>query len=190
LNKGISKASGDVIGFLHSDDLYFNELVVSKIAETFADREVSGVYGDLLYVNKDDTNRVVRYWSAGRFSPKKLRLGWMPPHPTLYVRRSVYEKIGLFNTNYRIAADYEWILRFLKNKHQKCAYIEEPLLKMRLGGASNRSLKLIIQKSYEDYRALRQNRVGGVGALLMKNFQKLPQFFARPKTKRSASSCD
>jgi glycosyltransferase involved in cell wall biosynthesis len=182
LNKGICKARGDVIGFLHSDDLFFNNQVVSKIAELFADSEVSAVYGDLIYVDSADTGNIVRYWSAGAFSTQKLRWGWMPPHPTLYVRKSVYEKIGLFDTRYRIAADYDWILRFLNHDNYRCAYIEEPLLKMRLGGLSNRSIDLIIQKSREDYRAIKQNGVGGFETLLMKNLQKLPQFFVRPKT--------
>jgi glycosyltransferase len=155
--------------------------VVAKIATSFENSNVSGVYGNLLYVNKDDTNKIVRYWSAGKFSPKKLRWGWMPPHPTLYVRKPVYDKIGLFDTNFRIAADYEWILRFFKNGGYKCACIAEPIIKMRVGGTSNRSLQQITQKSYEDYHAIKQNGVGGVGTLLMKNLQKLPQFFARPE---------
>jgi glycosyltransferase len=188
LNKGITKANGDVVGFLHSDDLYFNEQVLSKIAEKFADPKVNGVYGDIFYVDKNDTNRVVRYWSAGRFSHKKLRWGWMPPHPALYVRKSVYSKINLFDTRYRIAADYDWMLRFLKHPIASCAYIPEPILKMRLGGTSNRSLYQILYKSIEDYRAIKQNGIGGLETLLSKNLRKLPQFFLRPEKHRQSAA--
>lgn len=182
LNKGIRRSSGEVVGFLHSDDLFFDRESVSRIAAAFSDPAVAAVYGDLLYVKKDDTAGIVRHWVAGPYSPERLRRGWMPPHPTLYVRRAVYERIGLFDTRYRIAADYDWMLRFFTRENPKCVYIPEPLVRMRMGGASNRSLSQIARKSWEDYSALRRNRVGGAGTLLMKNLRKLPQFFGRPKT--------
>jgi len=110
---------------------------------------------------------------------KKLKHGWMPPHPTFYVRRSVYEQHGGFDTSFRIAADYDCMLRFLARAKVQLAYIPFVLVKMRLGGASNRSLGNIIQKTREDYRALHNNGVGGVWALLWKNLSKLPQFVKR-----------
>ena len=182
LNKGILKSSGEVVGFLHSDDLFFDRESVSRIAAAFSDPTVAAVYGDLLYVKKDDTAGVVRHWVAGAYSPEKLRRGWMPPHPTLYVRRAFYERIGLFDIRYRIAADYDWMLRFFTRENPTCVYVPEPLVRMRLGGASNRSLPQIARKSWEDYLALRRNAVGGAGTLFMKNLRKLPQFFGRPKT--------
>ncbi len=182
LNKGIIKANGEVLGFLHSDDLFFDRESVSKIAAVFSDPAVAAVYGDLLYVKKDDTAGVVRHWVAGSYFPEKLRRGWMPPHPTLDVRRAVYDRIGLFDTRYRISADYDWMLRFFTRENPKCVYIPEPLVRMRMGGASNRSLSQIVSKSSEDYLALRRNSVGGAGILIMKNLRKLPQFFGRPKT--------
>src|SRR5574340_1187228 len=133
-------------------------------------------YGDLLYVSKDDPSRVVRTWRAAAFTLAKLARGWMPPHPTLYVRRSVYEQRGKFDTSFRIAADYDFILRLLSRDGIGVKYISEVLVKMRVGGASNRSLRNIVKKSSEDLRALRRNGVGGVGALLWKNLSKLPQF--------------
>jgi glycosyltransferase involved in cell wall biosynthesis len=180
LNKGIQQASGDVVGFLHSDDLFADTGVLSRIAVAFVDPGVEAVYGDLLYVRKDNPDQVVRYWRAGNFSRSRLNWGWMPPHPSFYVRRSVYERLGAFDTSYHIAADYDCMLRFLGRGRIRVAYIPEVLVKMRVGGTSNRSIRNIIQKSREDYRALRNNGIGGLGSLLIKNFQKLPQFFTRP----------
>jgi glycosyltransferase involved in cell wall biosynthesis len=177
LNKGLRFATGEVVGLLHSDDLYADEHVLTRLTEAFADPGVDAVYGDLVYVSKDAPDRVVRYWKSGVFTPQKLRHGWMPPHPTLYVRHSVYERLGLFDTNYSIAADYDFMLRFLGQSGVRAAYIPEVLVKMRLGGASNRSLKNMLRKSYEDWRALRSNRIGGLGTLAWKNFSKIPQFF-------------
>lgn len=179
LNKGLRHASGEVVGFLHSDDLYADAEVLRRVARAFSESDVGAVYGDLLYVRKNASDRVVRTWRAGQFSPSRLARGWMPPHPTFYVRRSVYEALGGFDTRYRIAADYDCMLRFLGKGGLKLGYIPEVLVKMRVGGASNRSIKNIIQKSREDYRALKANRVGGFGALFWKNVSKLPQFFRR-----------
>lgn len=179
LNKGIQRASGDVVGFLHSDDLFADAGVLSRIAAAFADPGVEAVYGDLLYVRKDNTDQVVRYWRAGDFSRSRLSWGWMPPHPTFYVRRGVYVRLGGFDMSYRIAADYDCMLRFLGRGGVCVAYIPEVLVKMRVGGASNRSLRNIARKSSEDLRALRRNGVGGIGALIWKNLSKLPQFLRR-----------
>ena len=179
LNKGIQRASGEVVGFLHSDDLFADPGVLSRIGAVFADPAVGAAYGDLVYVRKDNPDQVVRYWRAGVFSGRRLRWGWMPPHPTLYVRRHVYEQHGLFDTSFRIAADYDFILRTLGKAGLGVRYIPEVLVKMRVGGASNRSLRNILRKSSEDLRALRRNGVGGVGALMWKNLSKLPQFLGR-----------
>lgn len=177
LNKGLHLATGDVVGFLHSDDRYADDRVLSRIAAVLTDPAVDACYGDLCYVRQDNPRHVIRYWQAGSYHPRRLAQGWMPPHPTFYARRAVYERLGNFNLGYRIAADYDCLLRFLGAGQIACAYIPEVLVHMRLGGVSNRSLRKILQKSREDYRALRQNRIGGLGALLLKNLQKLPQFF-------------
>ncbi len=175
LNKGVALASGEIVGFLHSDDTLADETVLSRVAEAFSDPAVDAVYGDLLYVKKDDPAQIIRNWRAGNYSRARLGWGWMPPHPTFYVRRAVYQRLGGFNTSYRISADYDCILRFL-GSGLRVAYIPEVLVKMRVGGASNRSLANIVRKSAEDYRALRTNGVGGFGALAWKNLSKLKQF--------------
>ena len=123
--------------------------------------------------------KVIRYWRAGEYNASSLSRGWMPPHPTFYVRRSVYERLGGFNTSYRISADYENILRLLAAGRIKIKYIPEVLVRMRVGGASNKSFKNIIQKSCEDLSAIQSNRVGGVATLLQKNLRKLSQFWKR-----------
>jgi glycosyltransferase len=177
LNKGIRLATGDVIGFLHADDFYPSNDVVSKIAQAFEDPSVQAVYGDLQYVSKDAPNKVFRHWRTGRFSSSKLALGWMPPHPTLYIRRELYDRVGGFDTKYRIAADYDSILKLFSDPDLVSVYIPEVLVKMRTGGASNRSLSNIIQKSREDLHALRSSNVGGLVTLIAKNVRKIGQLF-------------
>lgn len=179
LNKGIARCTGDVIGFLHGDDLYADNRVLSRIAEVFSDGSVDAVYGDLDYVRREDASRIVRHWKSGPFSRDKLSWGWMPPHPTLFVRRKIYEQLGGFDLQFKIAADYDWMLRLLSQPDVRVVYIPEVLVKMRVGGMSNRSLNALIRKSSEDYRIMRKNGVGGVHALVWKNFSKLPQFFAK-----------
>ena len=177
LNKGIARSTGDVVGLLHSDDFFADERVIERVAAAFADPAIDAVYGDLDYVSASDPARIIRHWRAGPATPARLRRGWMPPHPTLFVRRHVFETHGAYDTRYRIAADYDAVLRWFGTAAITSAYIPEVLVKMRVGGESNASLAKILRKSREDYRALRANRVGGLGTLIAKNLSKLPQFF-------------
>lgn len=179
INRGIARSSGDVCGLMHSDDFFAHDRVLSMVADAFSDPRIDGVYGDLDYVAADDPTRVIRSWKSGHYSHFKLPRGWMPPHPTLYLRRAVFDRWGLYNTNYQIAADYDAMLRYLVKGQIELAYIPEVLVKMRVGGESNRSLGRILLKSREDLQAIRQNGVGGVGTLACKNLSKLPQFFKR-----------
>ena len=138
---------------------------------------------------RDDPRRVIRQWQAGAYQPRRLRWGWMPPPPTLFLRRALYQRHGVFDTRYHIAADYDLMLRMLSqlqgrsDGHEQgqggVVYLPEVLVRMRLGGVSNRSLRTVARKSWEDYRALRANGVGGLGALVWKNLSKLPQFVRR-----------
>lgn len=179
LNKGIALARGDVLGFLHADDLYAHPDVLGHVAAAFEDPTVCAVYGDLNYVRQLDARYVVRYWRSSPASRARLAWGWMPPHPTLYVRRQWYERIGGFDTRYSISADYLSILKLFNQVEFKATYLPEVLVNMRLGGTSNRSLKAIAIKTQEDWQALRQTGVGalgGVGALVWKNLSKVGQF--------------
>jgi glycosyltransferase len=177
LNKGIKKASGDVIGFLHADDFFANDLILEKIAEKFKDTNADILYADLDYVAFENQKKIIRHWKSGDFSFKKLKKGWMPPHPTFYVKKSIYDRLGYFDTSFSIAADYDLMLRFLSDKTLKVVYLPEVTVKMRVGGISNRNLKNILQKSREDLRAMKKNHVGNFFTLIMKNLQKIPQFF-------------
>lgn len=179
LNKGIRAATGDIVGFLHSDDLFEDENVLASIVEAFKKSNADAVYGDLLYVRSNDPSKVVRYWKSGTFRRNSLTLGWMPPHPTFYVKRNLYESAGYFDTSFRISADYESVLRFLGKHRARLAYVNRVLVRMRVGGASNRSISNIIRKSREDWRAQRINGIGGVHTLVLKNLSKIGQFIKR-----------
>lgn len=179
INRGIARATGDVIGLLHSDDVLAHPDVLKRVADRFTSLDVDGVYGDLVYVSAGDLDRVVRYWRSGSYRPEQLRKGWMPPHPTLYLRRRVLDVWQGYDTDFRIAADYEAMLRWLVKGRIRLDYIPEVLVRMRMGGESNRSLGRIILKSREDYRAICRHGIGGIGTLAAKNFSKLGQFIHR-----------
>lgn len=179
VNHGIRRASGAVIGLLHADDVLAAPKVLAWVANALKDPAIDGVYGDLQYVARDDPTRVIRNWKAGHYSAAHLRRGWMPPHPTLYLRSEVFMRGGLYDTSYRIAGDYEAMLRFLTTGHIRLAYIPQVMVQMKMGGLSNKSFAHLIRKSREDYRAIRRHGVGGVGTLVAKNLSKLHQFAVR-----------
>jgi glycosyltransferase len=181
MNKGIRLSSGDVIGFLQSDDVYAHERVVENVVEAFRRFEVDSVYGDLQYVDKRDLNKVVRKWRASIYRAGRFKSGWMPPHPTFFVKKEIYDEYGKFNTDFRIAADYELMLRFLELHRISTYYIPDVLVKMRSGGTSNKSLRNILIKSSEDYKAWKVNDLNGglwpiCFTIFLKNVSKIPQF--------------
>lgn len=177
LNKATARATGDVIGLLHSDDFFAHRDVLARVAQIFQDTDADAVYDDLDYVSGQDTNKVIRHWVSGTYSPDKLKRGWMPPHPSLFIKRDVITRWGAYDDNLRISADYESILRYFGKGGISAAYIPEVLTKMRLGGASNGSIRRILLKTKEDYEAIRRNRVGGASTLALKNVRKVPQLF-------------
>jgi len=179
LNRGIARSTGDVVGFLHSDDVLAHDGVLARVADALADPTIDGIYGDLDYVAADDTSRIIRRWRSCGYDPALLKWGWMPPHPTLYLRRRVYDQLGTYDTSFRIAADYEAMLRYLVRGKIRLAYIPEVMVKMRVGGESNRSLGRIMTKSTEDLRAIRRHGVGGIATLVAKNLRKLTQFIPK-----------
>ena len=146
LNKGVWNATGDVIGFIHSDDFLAHDGVLARIASAFEDPAVEAVFSDLVYVSQTDTSRVIRHWSTGDFHPRRLAYGWMPAHPSLYVRREVYERHGAYDKNMGISDNYDFILRYFSQATGKSVYIPEVLYKMRVGGVSNRSWPRIRQR--------------------------------------------
>lgn len=181
LNKGIRLCTGDIVGLLHADDVYADENVLQEVAQVFDKSGADAVYGDLVYVAQTDTSKVIRYWRSGEYDPSRLAWGWMPPHPALFIRRELYEKARLpngdyFDTSLKIAADYDFMMRLLGPMGVKPVYLPRVLVKMRVGGASNKSLGNIMQKSREDLVAMRRNSIGGIGTLIAKNLRKLPQF--------------
>ncbi len=179
LNKGISIATGDVIGILHSDDIFENKDVISQVAQTFEKYDADGVYGDLIYVSKDSPEKIIRFWKSAPFKISMIEKGWMPPHTTLFLKRNLFEKFGNYNTRFKIAADYDFMLRILNKPELKFIYLPQVITRMRVGGASNRNLKNILQKSREDLLALRVNKIGSLWTLFLKNFSKLKQFFQK-----------
>jgi len=179
LNKGIKAATGDVIGILHADDFYEHEKVVESVVKCMETEDVDSCYGNLLYVSKTDTNKIIRFWKSSPYRQGQFRNGWMPPHCTFFAKKWVYEKYGLFRTDFKIAADYELMLRFLEKHRISTYHIDDVLIRMRVGGVSNRRLGNILQKSYEDYRAWKVNGLhGGLSAVFLKNISKLPQLLA------------
>jgi glycosyltransferase involved in cell wall biosynthesis len=179
LNKGISFATGDVIGIVHSDDMFDNANIIEEIVGAFKISGCDAVYGDLVYVNKENPTQVIRNWKSQPFTPQLLKKGWMPAHPTFFVLRKWYQEFGGFNISYKVAADYELMVRFLKSGKLKCYYLPKNITRMRVGGKSNKSIKNIIQKSYDDYKTIRLHKIGGIVTLLRKNLSKIPQFFAK-----------
>ena len=179
LNCGIRLAGGDIVGILNADDFYFNDRVLARVAEAFSKPEEEGVYGDLVYVAGEGA-KIKRYWKSGDYRRSDFRWGWMPPHPTIFVRRDVYDRCGGFRTDFGSAADYEWILRVMLKNGVPFARIPHVLVAMREGGMSNRSLAARFAANRNDRRAWAANNLTPLPwTFLLKPLRKLPQWFAR-----------
>ncbi len=185
MNKGIARATGDVIVFHNVDDEYTNQNVFDKVARVFEKMKVDSCYGDLLLIDNKKSRKIVRVWKAGEYSPKKLALGWMPPHPTFFVKRNIYEEYGGFRCELWIAADYEIILRFLGKNKISTYYIPEFLVKMRMGGNSGTSFKTFFITLYQTYISWIRNwpkkRFTPVFTIFFKKIHKIPQYHVRIK---------
>ncbi|MDD7986919.1 glycosyltransferase family 2 protein [Lentisphaera marina] len=184
LNKGFRMATGDFIGLMHSDDIFAHSQVLENISELLKKTNADALYGDLQYVDKDDVDIVKRQWMSGDYDKSKLKKGWMPPHPTLYLRREIYEEVKLpngeyFDTSLKIAADYDFMMRILNKYDIKPVYLAEVTVKMRVGGASNRNLKALIRKSKEDMLVMRRNGLNPWTTLFWKNIKIFKQVFKR-----------
>lgn len=182
MNKGINIASGDVIGFLHSDDLYQDCRVIETVAYSMSDLKVDSCYGDLLYVDSEDTGKIIRYWKAQEYKERRFYWGWMPPHPTFFVRRSIYDKYGTFSLNLGSAADYELMLRFLLRHRITTKYIPRILVKMRIGGVSNATMSNRYHANRMDRQAWSLNGLTPLPwTMWMKPARKISQFIAKPR---------
>ena len=159
MNKGLRMATGDVVGILNSDDFYTSDDALAVIAHTIQTGNVDAVYGDIHYVADDDLSRCVRYYSSKRFSRKRMRMGYMPAHPSFYARLDCYRKYGDFNIDYKIGADFENLLRLIYVNNIRTQYIAKDFVTMRLGGASSSGLKSYWQIMKDHMRAYRKNRV-------------------------------
>lgn len=173
-NKGIKLSSGDIIGFLNADDIYAHNRVIENIVNTFKSKNVDSVYGDLIYIDK--AGNKVRYWKSGEFNIENLKKGWMPPHPTFFVKRKIYELFGGYRTDFKISADYEISLRFLYKEKISIAYIPEVIVLMKTGGKSNLNLKNRLIGLKEDFKAIKENNLNGLVTLILKKISKFKQY--------------
>lgn len=178
INKGIALAGGDIIGILHADDFYIDANVLANMAETFTSTKADAVYADLYYVDKNNTNKIIRTWKSGIYKASSFLWGWMPPHPTFFVKKDCYTKYGIFNTTLRSAADYEIMLRLLHKHKIKVAYLPKFIVKMRVGGQSNASVKNRVKANNEDRLAWKLNDLKPYFfTLSLKPLRKITQFF-------------
>ena len=178
MNKGIAPATGDIIGILNSDDFYVDERVIQDIVTVFENSNCDVVYADLQYVDRERTDKIIRTWKSGTMQQHSFLYGWMPPHPTVFVRRKVYEQYGAFNLSLKSAADYEFMLRVLYKEKCPVAYLPKTIVKMRDGGQSNQSIKHRIFANREDKKAWALNGLQPYFfTLLLKPARKLIQYF-------------
>ena len=175
MNKGIKASKGELIGILNSDDVYENSSVISNMVKTLKDSDA--VYADLVYVQQNNLNHIKRYWKSGNYKIGSFLNGWMPPHPTFFVKKMCYQKYGLYNTSLKSAADYELMLRFIHKNKIKIEYFDNVIVKMRLGGVSNLSIKNRFSANREDKLAWKINNLNPrFLTFLLKPLRKLKQF--------------
>ena len=182
MNTGIVLATGDVIGFINSDDFYASNTAISSVGTVFDRTGADAVYGDLCYVRRKDVSRVVRYWRSSSFSPGDFARGWCPPHPTFFVRRAIYERLGGFDPSFPVAGDVELMMRLLEIHRIRSEYIPTVLVKMRMGGQTNRSVRNIVRQNRRVMAALRKHGLEGSWPrfLAYKAWLRIRQFVARP----------
>ena len=182
MNKGLAIASGEVIGFLNADDLYFDTDVLKTVASVMGDPKIDACYSDLIYVGRRDLKKVIRYWRSRPFEPGLFKRGWVPAHPTFFVRKKIYDQHGGFDLQYQLAADFELMARFLEFHKIRALYIPKILVKMRTGGATNKSIANIVKQNFEIVRACRKNdiKISPLSFLVRRFMARLQQFSMKP----------
>lgn len=177
MNKGVALASGEVVGFLNADDVYTGPQVLARVAAILAAPELDACYADLVYVDKDRAQRIVRQWTSCDYRSGLFERGWMPAHPTFFARRSVYQRFGGFNLRYRLQSDFDLLMRFMAVHGIRTRYVPETWVRMRMGGMSNRSIRNVIRGNLEAYAACRANGLGvPPWFIVTKVLSRLPQF--------------
>ena len=175
MNKGIEKATGDVIGFLNSDELFCDDMAVEKVMNVFNENsKIDSVYADIYYVDQNNTDKIVRKWITGK--QKTFKKGWHPAHPTLYIKKKVYNQYGGFNLKFKLASDFEIMLRFIEKYKISTIYLPEPLIKMRLGGETNKSVENIFRQNKECIKAFKDNDLK-VNSVMYPFYRIIPKFF-------------
>jgi glycosyltransferase involved in cell wall biosynthesis len=183
LNKGIRAATGDIVGFVHADDVLSDTTTIQRIGSVFEDAEIDAVYGDLVYVQNFSPEKVVRYWKSRKLEPQLFRWGWMPPHPTFYLRRRHYMELGFYREDFSISSDYELMLRMLYRHRLNAAYVDSVLVRMKLGGISNGSIFDRLWANSEDKLAWKVNALPPpAGLRLIKPLRKLGQYYSRQRS--------
>ncbi len=180
MNCGLRAAHGDIIGILNSDDLYADQGVIERVAGEFEKCNLDALWGDLLYVDRKNTNRIIRYWRSSQPALKDFKRGWMAPHPALFVKKNIFEKHGFYETGFQFSSDYEMMLRLFYRNKIKGLYIPGVFIKMRQGGRGDRNL---IAKTIEDYRIARSYGLS-VYSVLLKKALKISQFIVHPRRRR------
>ncbi len=178
INKGMKMASGDIIGLLHSDDVLASEDVISEIVKCFQHNHIDSLYGDLVYVDAKNLQKVLRFWKGLSYNRKRFKYGWMPAHPTFYLRKELIEKFGGYDLQYYTAADFEFMTRYLYRYKISSFYLSKLIIKMRVGGASNESILARIKANHRDYLAMKKNKIPLPFVVsILKPLIKIPQFY-------------
>ncbi len=188
INKGIKLATGDIVGILNSDDFFCDNNIIERLVGSFREHEIGAVYGDVQFVDPIKTSKIVRYYSSKFFNTGKFKFGFMPAHPSFYVKRELFKKLGYYKTDYKIAADFELLIRFLYNNQIKYKYIEMPFVSMRTGGVSNKSIRSVYTLNKEIARACKENEIKtNFIYIYSKYFIKVLEFFGNKVTHKNGS---
>ena len=183
MNKGIDLATGEITGNLNADDWYANSSVLSHVASAFSEnKEIDAVYGDIVYVTRDKPHNIVRYWESEPYQDGFFEKGWMPAHPSFFVKREIYSRYGKFDLDLKIQSDFELTMRFIAINRIKTRYLPGVMVKMRMGGVTNNRISNVIKGNLEAYAACKKNGLSVTPLFMVRKvLSRLPQFFRKPR---------